>query len=166
MVRFILKDKLFSLGGDLGIEDSQGRQVYFVDGKLISIGRRLEIMDSSGQVVATIQQRILALRRTYDIQLPNNIKVSISKALFSPLIDRLKIDVPGPGDLDVHGDLLHHEYSIDLSGQEVARVSKKWISLVDAYGIEIEESVDPLLILVCAVVIDQILDEEREEHHH
>ncbi len=166
MVRFILKDKLFSLGGDLSIEDGQGRQVYFVDGKLISIGRRLEIMDTSGRVVSTIQQRIMALRRTYDIQLPNNLKVSISKALFSPFIDRLKIDVPGPGDLDVHGDLFHHEYSIDLHGKEVARVTKKWISLVDAYGIEIDEGVDALLILVSAVVIDQILDEEREEHHH
>lgn len=163
MSRFILKDKLFSLGGDLAIQDDQGHEVFFVDGKLISIGRHLDIKDGSGKVVAAIQQRLIALRRTYDIHLPNHVDVSISKALFSPFVDRLRIDVPGPGDLDVHGDLLHHEYAIDRGGQEVARVSKRWISLVDAYGVEIDDSVvDPLLILASAVVIDQILDEERE----
>ncbi len=30
-MRYILKDKLFSLGRDLTIQDDQGRQVYFVD---------------------------------------------------------------------------------------------------------------------------------------
>jgi uncharacterized protein YxjI len=163
MSRFILKDKLFSLGGDLTIQDDQGRQIYFVDGKLISIGRRLDMKDSSGQVVATIQQRVIALRRTYDIHLPGRVDATISKALFSPFVDRLKIDVPGPGDLDVHGDLLHHEYAIDQGGQEVARVSKRWVSLVDSYGVEVANGVNPLLILASAVVIDQILDEEREK---
>ena len=165
MSRYILQDKLFSLGGDLAIQDDRGRQVFFVDGRVLSIGRHLDIKDSSGRVVASIQQRVIALRRTYDIHLPDHVDVSISKALISPFVDRLKIDVPGPGDLDVHGDLLHHEYAIDRSGQEVARVSKRWISLVDAYGVEINDQVvDPLLILAAAVVIDQILDEEREEH--
>jgi uncharacterized protein YxjI len=165
MPRFILKDKLFSLGGDLTIQDDQGREVYFVDGKVFSIGRHLDIKDMAGNVVATIQQRILSLRKTYDIQLPDHEVVTISKALFAPLRDHLKIDVPGPGDLDVHGDLFHHEYAIDQGGQEVARVSKRWIALADTYGVDIIEGVDPLLILTSAVVIDQILDEEREEHH-
>jgi uncharacterized protein YxjI len=119
--------------------------------------------DASGQVVATIQQRVIALRKTYDIHLPGRVDATISKALFSPFVDRLKIDVPGPGDLDVHGDLLHHEYAIDQGGQEVARVSKRWVSLVDSYGVEVANGVDPLLILASAVVIDQILDEEREK---
>jgi uncharacterized protein YxjI len=106
------------------------------------------------------------LRKTYDIHLPGQVDISISKALFAPFRDHLKIDVPGPGDLDVQGDFLHHEYTIDQGGREVARVSKRWISLVDAYGVDISEGVDPLLILGTAVVIDQILDEEREEHGH
>jgi uncharacterized protein YxjI len=36
---------------------------------------------------------------------------------------------------------------------------------VDSYGVEVASGVDPLLILASAVVIDQILDEEREERH-
>ncbi len=163
-MRFILHDRIFGLGGDLSITDEHGTPVYFVDGKVISIGRRLEIKDpSTHEVLAIIQQRIISLLPAFDIELPGRVKVTVSKRL-SILTDHLKIDVPGPGDLDVHGDLFHHEYSIDRGGREVARVSKRWISLVDSYGVEVDEGVDPLLILASAVVIDELLDREREEH--
>ena len=161
-MRFILKDKLFSLGRDLSIQDDHGQEVYFVDGKVISLGRRLEIKDLAGNIIATIQQRLIALRPTYEIHL-EGIEVIISKR-FSLITDRLKINVPGPGDLEVHGDIFHHEYTIDQGRREVARVTKRWVSLVDAYGIEVAEGVDPLLILASAVVIDELLDERREDH--
>ncbi len=164
-MRFVLRDKMFGLGGDLTITDDHGRQVYFVDGKLISIGRRLEIKDpGTHEVLATIQQRIISLLPTYEIHLPDRVTVTISKRI-SLFTDHLKIDVPGPGDLDVHGDLFHHEYSIDQGGREVARVSKRWVSLVDSYGVDIAEGLDPLLILASAVVIDELLDERREHEH-
>jgi uncharacterized protein YxjI len=164
-MRFVLRDKMFGLGGDLTISDDHGREVYFVDGKLISIGRRFEIKDpSTHEVLAVIQQRIIALLPTYEIHLPDNVNVTLSKRI-SLLTDRLKIDVPGPGDLDVHGDFFHHEYSIDRHGREIARVSKRWISLVDSYGVEVAEGEDPLLILASAVVIDELLDERREREH-
>ncbi len=161
-MRFVLRDKMFGLGGDLTITDDHGRQVYFVDGKLISLGRRLEIKDpSTHEVLAVIQQRIISLLPTFEIHLPDEIHVTISKRI-SLLTDHLKIDVPGPGDLDVHGDFFHHEYSIDRQGREIAHVSKRWVSLVDSYGVEIAEGEDPLLILASAVVIDELLDERRE----
>ncbi len=131
---------------------------------MLSIGRRLEIKDMAGKVLATIQQRLIALLPTFEIHL-EGVEVTISKR-FSLITDRLKIDVPGPGDLDVHGDIFHHEYTIDQGGREVARVTKRWVSLVDAYGVEISEGADPLLILASAVVIDELLDERREHEEH
>jgi uncharacterized protein YxjI len=163
MKRFVLKDKLFSLGGDLTIQDEHGRQVYYVDGKVISLGRRLEIRDEAGNHVATIQQRLVALRPTYEIDLPGDLHANISER-FSLMGDKLKIDLPGDNDLVVHGDLFHHEYDVDLHGKRVARVTKQWVSLVDAYGVEVEDEHTALLILTCAVVIDQLLDKERSEH--
>src|SRR5512133_421523 len=154
MARFVLKDKLFSLGGDLTIQDDRGQEVYWVDGAVISIGRRLQIKDMQGQVLGTIQQRLISLLPSFDVHLADGVSFNISKRL-SLFTDHLKIDVPGPGDLDVHGDLFHHEYAIDQGGYEVARVSKRWISLVDAYGVEIDDRLNPLLILASAVVIDE-----------
>lgn len=162
-MRYVLKDKIFSLGGDLTIQDDRGREVYFVDGKVLSLGRRLEIKDLKGNVVATIQQHLIALLPSYDIHLPNGVKVTMSKRI-SLVVDRLKIDVPGRDDLEVHGDLFHHEYTISRDGQDVATVSKRWVSLVDAYGVDIADDEDALLILASAVVIDELLDAQEHEH--
>ncbi len=161
-MRYVLRDKIFGIGGDLTITDDHRREAYFVDGKLISLGRRLEIKDPSRHdVLAVIQQRVIALMPTFEIQLPGGQKVTIGKRI-SLITDRLKIDVPGPGDLEVYGDIFHHEYTISRQGREIARVSKRWVSLVDSYGVDIEEGEDDLLILCCAVVIDELLDERRE----
>ena len=69
------------------------------------------------------------------------------KKLLSPFVDRFTIDIPGPDDLSMTGDLFEHEYTITRADREVATVSKRWISLTDTYGVDIAPGEDDLLIL-------------------
>jgi uncharacterized protein YxjI len=163
-MRYTLKHKMFSIGGDSMIRDEHGRDVYFVDGAAISIGRRLIIKDMQGQEVASIQQQVIAFTPNFEIRVHDGISAHVSMKLLS-LTDRLKIDVPGNDDLQAHGDLFHHEYAIERRGRDVARISKAWIALTDSYGIDIDDNEDQVLILSCAVVIDAIL-EMREKADH
>jgi uncharacterized protein YxjI len=64
------------------------------------------------------------------------------------------VDVPGPDDLEAKGDFIDHEYEFMLHGQPVARVSKKWFSFADTYGVETFPGADDVLILASTVVID------------
>lgn len=155
-MRYVLRQKLLSIGGDSMIQDGRGKDVFFVDGAAISIGRRLVIKDMQGHEVCVIQQT-LGITPTFDIRGKNGVSARISKKLLS-LTDQLKIDVPGWDDLVARGDLFHHEYAISRDGREVAHVSKAWVSLTDAYGIDIDEGENEVLILASAVVIDEILD--------
>jgi uncharacterized protein YxjI len=156
-MRYQLKNKLFSIGGDAMIQDASGRDLLFVDGKAISLGRRLEIKDLQGNRLATIQQQLIALTPTFEIRLSRGVCARISMKLIS-LRDRLKIDLPGNDNLEARGNIFHHEYGIFCGGQEVAHISKAWIALSDSYGIDIDDDQDQVLILACAVVIDEILD--------
>lgn len=156
-MRYILKHKLISIGGDSMIKDEHGNDVYFVDGAAISLGRRLVIKDLQGHELAEIQQQLLALRPTFNISESNGTHAHVAMKLLS-LTDRLKIDVDGGGDLTAHGNIFHHEYDIERDGRQVAHVSKAWIALVDSYGIEIADNEDQVLLLSCAVVIDAILE--------
>jgi uncharacterized protein YxjI len=156
-MRYILRERLFSIGGDAMIQDQRGRDLYFVDGKAISLGRRLEIKELKGRVLATIQQTLIALTPTFEIKVHEGTSARVSLKLLS-LRDRLKIDVPGSGDLEAVGDLFRHEYSISRRGRAVAQVSKRWLTIADSYGIEIEDDEDQILLLASAVVIDEILD--------
>jgi uncharacterized protein YxjI len=160
-MRYTLKHKILSIGGDSTIKDQHGRDIFFVDGAAISIGRRLVIKDMQGQELATIHQELIALTPTFEIHEKHGISAKVSMRLLS-LKDRLKIDVPGSEDLEAHGDLFHHEYDIARGHREVAHVSKRWIALTDSYGVETEDDQDQILLLACAVVIDEIL--EMREH--
>lgn len=163
-MRYSLKHKIFGLGGDSMIQDAHGHDVYFVDGAAISLGRRLTIKDLKGGELATIHQELIALTPSFDIQVKNGPSARVSLKLLS-LTDRLKIDLPGWDDLEARGDLFHHEYAIVRQNREVAHVSKAWIALVDSYGVEIDDDQDQVLILACAVVIDELLElRERGEH--
>jgi uncharacterized protein YxjI len=155
-MRYQLKNKLFSISGDAMIQDASGRDLLFVDGKAISLGRRLEIKDLQSDSLATIQQ-LIALTPTFEISQSRGVCAKISMKLLS-LRDQLKIDLLGNDDLEARGDIFHHEYGIFRGSRKVAHISKAWIALRDTYGIDIDDDQDQVLILACAVVIDEILD--------
>jgi hypothetical protein len=56
---------------------------------------------------------------------------TVKKALITPLRERMFVSVEGGPDLDVQGNILDHEYSIEASGDKVADVSKRWFRVAD-----------------------------------
>jgi uncharacterized protein YxjI len=160
-MRYILRQQFISLGGDFTIQDDQGIDRYFVDGKVISIGRRLVIKDMQGDELAVIQQRLIALSPSYEIRRKDGATATISRRLISPLVDRLKVNLPGRDDIEVQGDLFDHEYTFYRGGEMIAQASKQWISLVDAYAVDITQGEDDVLILACAIAIDEMIDKRR-----
>ena len=156
-MRYTLKHKLISIGGDSMIQDEHGKDVYFVDGAAISVGRRLSIKDMHGKDLADIYQEVIALVPTFHINIKGGTSATISMKILT-ITDRLKIDVPGWNDLEARGNLFHHDYGIYRGSDEVAHISKAWVALTDSYGIQIDNDEDVLLMLSCAVVIDEILE--------
>ena len=69
---------------------------------------------------------------------------------------QMKVDVPGPNDYEVTGNFWGHEYTFTRSAREVARVSKKFFSWADTYGIDIVEGEDDVTILATAAVLDLV----------
>lgn len=159
-MRYVMRHKIFGIGGDSTIKNDRGQDVLFVDGAALSIGRRLVIKDMKGHELVTIQQRLIALTPSFEIYRKDGPSATISKKLISPFVDRLKVDLPGWDDIEVVGDLFDHEYNFRRGGREIAHVSKKWLTLVDSYGVDIAPGQDDVLLLASAVVIDELLDME------
>jgi uncharacterized protein YxjI len=163
-MRYTLKQKIFGIGRDFMVQDQHGRDAFFVDGAAISIGRRLVIKDMQGHELCTIQQHLISLTPAFEISRKGKPSATISRRLFTPIFDRLKVDLPGWDDLEVRGDLFGHEFTFYRGGRDVARVSKRWVSLVDSYGIDIDDDEDPVLIIASAVVIDELIEEKEHDH--
>lgn len=154
-MRYLLKQKLFSLGDDFFIKDEAGKDVYFVDGKAISFGDKLSFQDADRKELAYIKQRVFSWGPTYEISRNGQVVATVKKHVFALFHHRFTVDVPGPDDLEAEGNFLDHEYTFRRGDDVIAQVSKKWFTLTDTYGVDVALGEDPVLILASAVVVDE-----------
>ncbi|MEV6492223.1 LURP-one-related family protein [Actinoplanes sp. NPDC051633] len=162
---FVIRERFFSIGDDFDVLDEHGTRLFHVDGKVFSARNRVVIEDPSGEEVASVHRHLVALRPTYEIRIGGEKAAEVRKKLFTPFREKFAIDVPGPDDLEMRGDLLDHEYTIERGGQEVAAVSKRWLTIRDTYAVQSSAGVDPLLILCSVLALDLALarDEKKDE---
>ena len=161
-MRYVMKEKMFAFGDDFTIQDESGRDVYFVDGKAFSFGDQLSFQDMHGNELAYIKQKMFAWGKTYEVFRTGTLAAVVKKEMFTLFKCRFTVDVPGPDDLEAHGDFLDHEYEFARGGRTVAAVSKRWFSWTDTYGIDVVEGEDPVLILASAIVVDQACHPDKK----
>ena len=161
-MRFVMRERFWSLGGRYDIRDEQGNDAYYVQGKFFSIGDKLTFNDASGAELARIDQKLLSWGPTYEVSIGGRLAAIVKKKLFTFFRCKFMGDVPGPDDLEAEGDFLDHEYTFTRHGRAVARASKKWFSWTDTYGIEIANEEDVVLVLASAIVIDLACHEDKD----
>jgi uncharacterized protein YxjI len=153
--RYRMRERLISFGNDFWIENEQGERVFKVDGKMLRVRDTLYFEDARGNELCRIQQRLLTVRDTMQVDGPNGECIAtIRKALIAPLRDRYTVKVSNGPDLDLQGNILNYEYTINEGRNKVAEVSKKWFRIADTYGVQIEPSQNDILILAITVAID------------
>jgi uncharacterized protein YxjI len=163
-VRYILKERIFSLRESYYIRNEQGDNLLEVTGQLISLRDRLTLRDMGGNEVANVTKHLIALRPTYTIARPDQPDATVKKDFINILREGFSVDMAGGlPDLRIEGDIFEHNYSIRRQGATVAQVAKKWISLRDSYVVDIAEGEDAVLLLACAIVVDRITHEEEAE---
>ncbi len=160
--QFRMRQKLASIGDDFWIEDNNGNRVYKVDGKALRVRDTMKFEDANGTELLKIQERVARIRDTMKIEDANgNTVASVKKAVISPFRDRWDVKIEGGPDIDVQGNLVDHEYTLEMNGQKVAEVSKKWFRVADTYGVEVAEGQNPVIILAITSVIDSMAHEGR-----
>jgi uncharacterized protein YxjI len=160
---YLIREHIFRLGEHADITDESGRTVLRVDGKVLSLHNRLVIRDAGGGEVAQVHRRLAALRPTYQISVGGEKVAEVRKHFLTPFGDRFTIDIPGPDDLEMEGNLLDHEFTIAQAGQTIATVSKRWFSLHDTYAVDIAQGQDHLLILASVLALDLAEEQERAQ---
>ena len=162
-MRYVIQERLIRVGGDSDILDEAGRPVLHVDGRVLTLRDLLVINDLQGREVARVHRKLIALRPTYEVAVSGREVAEVRKHFFTPFGDRFTIDVPGPDDLEMTGNLLDHDFTIRRGDRTVATVSKHWLTLRDAYGVDIAPGEDELLILASVLALDLAEDRERAD---
>ena len=153
--RFLMREKLLSIGDDFWIENDRGERAYKVDGKAFRVRQTFVLEDISGRELARIQERKLSIRDKIAIERGGDTAATVHKALVG-IRDRFAIDVERGADMKAHGNVVDHEYEIERDGDTVATISKKWFRVRESYGVNIAEGEDAPLILAITVAIDSL----------
>lgn len=154
--RYLMHEKLMSIGDDSWVEDEQGRKAFKVDGKALRARDTFLLEDAEGHEVASVQQHVADVRDTMAVERGGREVARVRKALVSPVRDRFDVDLAGGEHWSVQGNVLAHEYSIDGGAGKVAEVSKKWFRVRDSYGIEVEPGQDDGLVLAVTAAVDEM----------
>lgn len=161
--RYQMRQKMVSIGDDFWIENEQGKRVFKVDGKAIRVRDTLIFEDARGNELCKIKEKILRVKDSMEIESPSGDRLAmVKKALISPLRDRWTVKIGDGPDLDVQGNILDHEYSIEEGRRnKIAEISKKWFRLRDTYGVEVAPSQNDVVILAITTAIDTMAHEGR-----
>jgi len=153
--RFVMREKLLSIGDDYWIENDRGERAFKVDGKAFRVRETFVLQTPAGEEVARIQERKLSIRDKVAIERDDHTVATVHKALVG-IRDRFAIDLEHGADMKAHGNVVDHEYEIERDGDTVATISKKWFRIRDAYGVDVAAGEDVPLILAITVAIDSL----------
>ena len=162
LVHYQVRQKLMSIGDDYWIEDDSGQRVFKVDGKALRLRKTLVFEDPQGHELARIKERVLHIKDSMEVEDADGHRIAmVKKALIDPIRERWIVKVEDGPDLDIHGNVLDHEYTFEDGRTPVATVSKKWFRVADTYGVEMAPDRDPVLILAATVAVDMMAHEGR-----
>ena len=160
--RYKISQKMVSVGKDYWIENEQGEHVYQIDGKVLTWKQTFYVEDAHGKKLAKIKKHILKIKETMEIEGSEGEQLAeVRKDLFTPLREHFVVKVKNGPDLEIHGNILDHEYTIGDDQNKVAHVSKKWLNLRDSYSVAIEPGQDDMIILAVVVCIDEMTHSTR-----
>jgi uncharacterized protein YxjI len=162
MTMYVIRERLFRLGEDSDIIDEAGQPVLHVDGKVMSLHNRLILRDPAGREAGQVRHKLAALHPTYQITIDGKDVAEVRKHLFTAFHDRFTIDVHGADDMEINGDLLNHEFSIERDGHTVATISKRWLTMTASYAVEVAPGEDDVLILASVLALDLAIDAEQD----
>lgn len=155
--RYQMRQNLVSFGDDFWIDDSQGQHKFKVNGKMVTVRQTLDFEDLQGKTIVKIQEKMLRVTDAIAIEDgAGNKAAEVKKAIISPVRDKYTVKIANGPDMEVKGNIVDHEYTIENGRQKIAEVSKKWFKIADSYGVEINAGQNDVLILAISVAIDSM----------
>jgi len=175
-MRYQIREKWFSLGGDCSIKDANGFDAFKAKGEPFSWGLQLSFRDAySNRELAHVHEKIRLGMPHFEIYRSGVLYATI-KQRFSLTEYKFEIDMATPmngQDLMVKGDWFGLEFDFWRGGRLAATISKRFFTVVDTYGVEIAAGEDNILLLAAATVIEKCCHDHRQKnptisfgHHH
>ncbi len=156
-MEYIIEQKIAALRDTFGIKDRNGNLLAYVKKKLVSWGPQFYFETPDGSTLGEMKGKVLTVRPTFEIYNPQGLVAVVKKKVLKLLGSEWWLeDSTGKEIARINGNITAHEFSIQSpSGNTIAQIHKKWVSIRDSYGVEIQSrEIDPYVILAYAIAMD------------
>ena len=154
--QYIINQKLLSLRDSYIIKDTVGNPRFQCKGSLISIRKTFWLNTPTGAPIFKVRKKLFKLLPKFDIFNAQDEKVASVKVKFSIGIKKLAIESEVFGDYFIRGGILAWDFAvyqgIDEEGPVAARISKKIVSIRDAYRIDIMSGNEAFIMALCILI--------------
>jgi len=154
---YIIEQKIAALRDTFGIKDRNGNLLAYVKKKIVSWGPQFYFETPDGTRLGEMRGKVLTVRPTFEIYDGQNLVAVVKKKILKLLGSEWWLeDSSGTEIARIKGNITEHNFSIQSpSGTEIAQINKKWASVRDSYGIEIQsEELTPYTIIAYAIAMD------------
>ena len=154
---YIIEQKIAALRDTFGIKDRNGNLLAYVKKKLVSWGPQFLFETPNGTGFGEMRGKVLTVRPTFEIYDQQGLVAVVKKKVMKLLGSEWWLEDPTGNEIArMKGNITEHDFSIlSPSGAQVAQVHKKWVSIRDAYGVEIQsQEIDPYVIIAYVIAMD------------
>ncbi|QNE76309.1 hypothetical protein F0344_18260 [Streptomyces finlayi] len=160
-MRLLVRERLFAIGDDYWIEDTEGRKVFLVDGKAMRMRDTFELKDTQGRILIELRQKLISLRDTMIIERDGEPLAEVKRKRLSLLRNHYRVTLVDGTELDVSGRILDREFAIDYDGELLAQISRRRLTVRDTYGIDVvREDADTALLIAVSMCVIVLADKE------
>ncbi len=157
--QYIIEQKIVALRNTFGIKDRNGTLLAYVKKKIVSLGPQFYFETLDGGRLGEMRGKILTIRPTFEIYDAQGLVAVVKKKVLKLLGSEWWLEnASGVEVARVKGNITEHNFSIQsYTGNEIAQIHKKWVSVRDSYGIEISsQELDPYVIVAYAIAMDHV----------
>lgn len=110
-----------------------------------------------------IEGKVLALRKQFTFYDNTNQELGIIKKKIVKLIgEEYWVEKDGVEFMRIYGDFTEHDYQMEVDGEQVAQVHKRWFTVRDQIGLSVTGRADNRVVIGAVIAIEHVEVTERQ----
>lgn len=166
-MKYIIKNKILSLGGSSTVRDDYGKDLFYVKGRIISPTRYKTICATDGTPLYRVRNKFfhILLPKVFLMDADGKRLLTIKKkSLFSFRKDFVLIPEPGVDiNISISGDLIGRHYDILDNGVPVAHVRRNFNLVKDSFWLETDFTDKAPFYIAIVIALDNFFDKLMDE---
>lgn len=151
MSKYYINQK-FSFRDRFTIKDENLEDIFVAEGEFFSFLKKITLQTMTGEDLLLIREKMSLLMAKFDFYIEEQLVCEMQQK-FTWFKKHYEIITPP---WRIEGDIWAHDYQVMDGNKTIAKISKKWFTIMDAYEIEVfeEDYLELLLGIVIAIDIN------------